>query len=147
MEWAPYCGQSDDLGNIAKGLIGRLPSDLYLLIPNYLPIPDFPSYSRTCRAIASLSHHENVWKARWLALGVERHELATILDQLEAESTRLVAANRESAPPTLTVEELEDDFNLVSSSISTHFGEFPAEPSSSHKFRSPGSPSQGVCVR
>jgi recyclin-1 len=120
-------------------LIGRLPSDLHLLILIYLPIPDFPSYSRICRAAASLSRHEKVWEARWLGLGVDRHDLATVLDQLEAESTRLVAANRESAPPILAVEELEDDFgdfNLVSSGISADFGEFSTAPSSSHTFRS-----------
>lgn len=49
-------------------LIGRLPSDLHLLILSYLPVPDFPAYARCTHATAGLSRSEGIWETRWKAL-------------------------------------------------------------------------------
>jgi recyclin-1 len=52
--------------------IGRLPSELHLLILHFLPIPDIPSYARVNRALSRLSGDERVWERRWrLLIGVE----------------------------------------------------------------------------
>lgn len=91
-------------------LVGRLPADLHLLILTHLPIPDLPSYSRCSRATAALSRDEKAWETRWKSIGVERHGLASVLDDFEAKSRGQAAASRAAAPPTIPVEYIDDDF-------------------------------------
>ncbi|KAF5365282.1 hypothetical protein D9758_005333 [Tetrapyrgos nigripes] len=88
-------------------LVGRLPADLHLLILSYLPIPDFPAYSRCSRAAAALSESEKVWEARWKALDVEKHQLGSVLDDLEQHNREQAGASRSAVPPTISV---DDDF-------------------------------------
>ncbi|KAK7048164.1 exocyst complex component Sec10-domain-containing protein [Favolaschia claudopus] len=94
-------------------LIGRLPSDLHLLILSYLPIPDFPAYARCTHATANLSRSEKIWEARWKALEVEKHKLDGVLDDLEARSRGQLAASRAAAPPTIPVDDEFGDFASV----------------------------------
>ncbi|KAJ7935423.1 exocyst complex component Sec10-domain-containing protein [Mycena leptocephala] len=94
-------------------LIGRLPSDLHLLILSYLPVPDFPAYARCTRATAGLSRSEKIWEARWKALGIETHKLGSVLDDLEARSRGQAAASRAAAPPTIPVDDEFGDFASV----------------------------------
>ncbi|KAK7047579.1 F-box protein: endocytic membrane traffic, recycling ReCYcling 1 [Paramarasmius palmivorus] len=88
-------------------LIGRLPTDVHLLILNHLPIPDFPNYSLTSRAAAALARNDTIWEKRWKELGVEKYGLQTVLDDLESHKKGQVAASRAAAPPTIAV---DDDF-------------------------------------
>ncbi|CAK5284347.1 unnamed protein product [Mycena citricolor] len=97
----------------APPLIGRLPSDLHLLILSFLPVPDFPAYARCTHATASLSRSENIWEARWKALGVDAFKLGTVLDDLEARSQGKAAASRAAAPPTISVDDDFGDFATV----------------------------------
>ncbi|ESK87227.1 f-box protein pof6 [Moniliophthora roreri MCA 2997] len=92
--------------NVPK-LIGRLPTDVHLLILNHLPIPDFPNYSLASRAAAVLTRNDKIWEKRWKALGVEKYGLQTVLDDLDAHKKGQVAASRAAAPPTIAV---DDDF-------------------------------------
>ncbi|KAF8208698.1 exocyst complex component Sec10-domain-containing protein [Mycena galopus ATCC 62051] len=94
-------------------LIGRLPSDLHLLVLSYLPIPDFPAYARCNHATAGLSRSEKIWEARWKGLGIETHNLGSVLDDLEARSRGQVAASRAAAPPTIPVDDDFGDFASV----------------------------------
>ncbi|KAJ6509045.1 exocyst complex component Sec10-domain-containing protein [Mycena sanguinolenta] len=94
-------------------LVGRLPSDLHLLILSYLPIPDFPAYARCTRATANLSRSEKIWEARWKALGIETHKLGSVLDDLEARSRGQAAASKAAAPPTIPVDDEFGDFAAV----------------------------------
>ncbi|KAJ7729685.1 exocyst complex component Sec10-domain-containing protein [Mycena maculata] len=94
-------------------LIGRLPSDLHLLILSYLPVPDFPAYARCTHATAGLSRSETIWEARWKALGVEAHKLGSVLDDLEARSRGQAAASRAAAPPMIPVDDEFGDFASV----------------------------------
>src|ERR1700678_1325276 len=48
--------------------IGRLPSELHLLILHFLPIPDIPSYARLNKTLSRLSGDERVWERRWTLL-------------------------------------------------------------------------------
>jgi len=94
----------------APETIGRLPVDLHLLILANLPIPDLPSYSLCSRKTAALARDERIWESKWKSLGVEKHGLAVVLDDLEARARGQVAAARAAAPPTLTVDNTEDEF-------------------------------------
>ncbi|KAJ7164689.1 exocyst complex component Sec10-domain-containing protein [Mycena crocata] len=94
-------------------LIGRLPSDLHLLILSYLPVPDFPAYARCAHATAGLSRSETIWEARWKALGVETHKLGSVLDDLESRERGQAAASRAAAPPTISVDDEFGDFASV----------------------------------
>ncbi|KIY67488.1 hypothetical protein CYLTODRAFT_422518 [Cylindrobasidium torrendii FP15055 ss-10] len=93
--------------------IGRLPTDLHLIVLSYLPLPDFPAYSRCSKAMNSLAKHDRIWAARWNALGIEENGLGTILDELEAISRGHAAATRAAAPPTLPVDDEFGDFATV----------------------------------
>ncbi|EEB92884.1 hypothetical protein MPER_08538, partial [Moniliophthora perniciosa FA553] len=92
--------------NVPK-LIGRLPTDVHLLILNHLPIPDFPNYSLTSRAAAALTRTDKIWEKRWKVLGVEKYGLSTVLDDLDAHKKGQVGASRAAVPPTIPV---DDDF-------------------------------------
>ncbi|KAJ7644319.1 exocyst complex component Sec10-domain-containing protein [Roridomyces roridus] len=94
-------------------LVGRLPSDLHLLILSYLPVPDFPAYARCNHATAGLSRSESVWEARWKALGIEAYKLGSVLDDLETRSRGQAAASRAAAPPTIAVDDDFGDFASV----------------------------------
>ena len=91
-------------------VIGRLPADLHLLILAYLPIPDVSSYGQCSRRTTTLIRDERVWEPRWKSLGVEKHGLAVVLDDLETRARGQVAAARAAAPPTLAVDNVDDDF-------------------------------------
>ncbi|KAF7297818.1 hypothetical protein MKEN_01405500 [Mycena kentingensis (nom. inval.)] len=108
--------------------IGRLPSDLHLLVLSYLPIPDFPAYSRCNHATSSLSRSEGIWEARWKALGVEQHKLDSVLDSLESRSRGKAAATRAAAPPTIAVDDDFGDFasgdNVLSVPTADEMGDF-----------------------
>lgn len=94
-------------------LVGRLPSDLHLLVLSYLPIPDFCAYSRSSRSTNHLSRHESIWEQRWKALGVDEHSLGTVLEDLDAKSKGKAAASRAAAPPTIAVDDDFGDFATV----------------------------------
>ncbi|KAG7087379.1 hypothetical protein E1B28_013352 [Marasmius oreades] len=88
-------------------LIGKLPTDIHLLILLHLPIPDFPSYIGTCRAAATLIGDEKIWERRWKALKVEKYGLQGVLNDLDARNKIRTGASRAAAPPTIAV---DDDF-------------------------------------
>ncbi|KAJ7714215.1 exocyst complex component Sec10-like protein [Mycena metata] len=94
-------------------LIGRLPSDLHLLILSYLPVPDFPAYARCTHATAGLSRSEGIWEPRWKALGIETYSLGSVLDDLESRSRGQAAASRAAAPPTIPVDDEFGEFASV----------------------------------
>lgn len=48
--------------------IGKLPSELHLLILHFLAIPDIPSYARVNRPLSRLAGDERVWERRWNVL-------------------------------------------------------------------------------
>ncbi|KAF8880774.1 exocyst complex component Sec10-domain-containing protein [Infundibulicybe gibba] len=98
---------------LAPPRVGRLPTDLHILILNHLPIPDFSAYSRCSRSTAALADDESLWRKRWSALGVEKHSLGSVLDELEARSKGQVAASRAAAPPTIIVDDEFGDFASV----------------------------------
>ncbi|SJL10333.1 uncharacterized protein ARMOST_13717 [Armillaria ostoyae] len=98
---------------VGSPLVGRLPTDLHLLILSYVPIPDFSAYSRCSRSTANLARNETVWEKRWKALGVEQHSLSSVLEDLEAKSRGQVAASRAAAPPTIAVDDEFGDFATV----------------------------------
>ncbi|KIK51995.1 hypothetical protein GYMLUDRAFT_78020 [Collybiopsis luxurians FD-317 M1] len=52
--------------------VGKLPSDLHLLILSYLPVPDFPAYARCLHATAALAESEKIWESRWKSLIVDK---------------------------------------------------------------------------
>lgn len=52
--------------------IGRLPSELHLLILHFVAISDIPSYARANRSLSRLAADERVWERRWtILIGVE----------------------------------------------------------------------------
>ncbi|KAI0083794.1 exocyst complex component Sec10-like protein [Irpex rosettiformis] len=91
-------------------LIGRLPVDVHILILTYVAIPDIPAYALTSRALGRLSKDERVWEARWKAFGIDRPHFNAILDELESQAKTQAGARRGQAPPTLAVENADDDF-------------------------------------
>ncbi|KAF7430450.1 F-box protein: endocytic membrane traffic, recycling ReCYcling 1 [Pleurotus ostreatus] len=97
---------------IAQPLVGRLPSDLHLLILAHLAVPDFPAYSRCSHATAALAQDEKIWQARWAALAVDKYALSDVLDELEANSKGKTGAIKSAAPPTL---EVDDEFGEFAS--------------------------------
>ncbi|KAF9265076.1 hypothetical protein L218DRAFT_979323 [Marasmius fiardii PR-910] len=96
--------------NEGPQLIGRLPTDIHLLILLYLPIPDFPNYIVTCRAASRLTGDEKIWERRWKALNVEKYGLQGVLDDLDAQNKKRVGASRAAAPPTISVDDEFGDF-------------------------------------
>lgn len=94
-------------------LIGRLPADLHILVLQFLALPDVPAYSRCSRALSEFALDERVWEAKWQSLGVERHRLAGVLDELEAKSKgkgKASAARAHAVPPTMDGDIADDDF-------------------------------------
>ncbi|KAI0309784.1 exocyst complex component Sec10-domain-containing protein [Amylostereum chailletii] len=91
-------------------LIGRLPSHLHLLILSFLPVPDIPSYSRLCRAVSRLASSEDMWKQRYRRLRIEECGFGDLLDELDAREKGAKGRERESAPPTITVDVADDEF-------------------------------------
>ncbi|KZV93315.1 hypothetical protein EXIGLDRAFT_835839 [Exidia glandulosa HHB12029] len=86
--------------------IGRLPAEVHLIILQHLPVYDIPGYSRICRALGRLTKDDKLWEHRWLALGVEKHKLDGVLDELDDQQKSKPQA---PGPPTLSVVE-DDDF-------------------------------------
>ncbi|KAJ7212280.1 exocyst complex component Sec10-domain-containing protein [Mycena pura] len=111
----------------ALPLIGRLPSDLHLLILSYLPIPDFPAYARCNHATSGLSRSEGIWEARWKALGIETYKLDSVLDGLESRRRGQAAASKAAAPPTIPVDDEFGDFasgDILSAPSLEEMGDF-----------------------
>lgn len=95
---------------IAPSLVGRLPSDLHLLVLSHLPIPDLPAYVRCSHSTAALAQIDSVWESRWKALAIDTHGLAKVLDDLESRFQDQTAASRASVPPTIPVDDEFGDF-------------------------------------
>nr|GAT58766.1 predicted protein [Mycena chlorophos] len=107
--------------------IGRLPSDLHLLILSFLSIPDLPAYARCNHATSSLSRSEGIWEARWKALGVEKYDLDWVLDALESKSRGKAAASRAAAPASIPVDDDFGDFesgDIFSAPSAEEMGDF-----------------------
>ncbi|KIK68229.1 hypothetical protein GYMLUDRAFT_154488 [Collybiopsis luxurians FD-317 M1] len=92
--------------------VGKLPSDLHLLILSYLPVPDFPAYARCSHATAALAESEKIWESRWKSLIVDKG-LTAVLDDLEEHSRERAAESRAAAPPTISVDDDFGDFASV----------------------------------
>ncbi|EIW74027.1 hypothetical protein CONPUDRAFT_140635 [Coniophora puteana RWD-64-598 SS2] len=95
--------------------IGRLPTDLHLLVLSHAAIPDIPAYARVSRACAALTRDESIWEKRWKALGLgtdtDPNGLSHTLDDIERRLQSDARTKNSEPPPTLVVAEaLEDDF-------------------------------------
>ncbi|KAF5323093.1 hypothetical protein D9611_009311 [Ephemerocybe angulata] len=92
--------------------LGRLPLDLHVLVLSHLPVPDIPAYAASSRALSALLRDPDsqIWKAKWTALGVDRHDLGSTLDELERKNNAKSAVSRAAAPPTLAVDDEFGDF-------------------------------------
>ncbi|KAJ7594120.1 exocyst complex component Sec10-domain-containing protein [Mycena floridula] len=106
-------GQTNAPRGPTTSLVGRLPADLHLLILNYLPVPDFPAYSRCSHAAAAVAQSEKIWEVRWKALEIEKHGLDAVVDVLEAKAQGQIQAFRAAAPPTIPVDDEFGDFSSV----------------------------------
>jgi recyclin-1 len=89
-----------------SAFVGPLPAEIHILILAFLPIPSLPSYARASRALYRLSQDERLWERKWNALGVAKHDLSSILDDLEGKN---LLGSTSKGPPMLTVDD-EDDF-------------------------------------
>ncbi|KAL4253675.1 Exocyst complex component Sec10-like protein [Abortiporus biennis] len=96
-------------------LIGRLPVDIHLLILTYLAVPDIPAYSRTVRALGSLSKDERVWEARWNYFTAGMANAESTLDYLEDRMKSMNATRKEQSPPTIAVDSADDEFGEFAS--------------------------------
>lgn len=75
-------------------LVGRLPSNLHLIIVCHLPIPDIAAYSSCCRATRLCAANDSVWEKRWKALGVDSDPLLqNILEHLQRKTNEKPAAS------------------------------------------------------
>ncbi|KAF8059557.1 exocyst complex component Sec10-domain-containing protein [Lyophyllum atratum] len=118
-------------------LIGRLPVDLHQLVLSFLPITDVPAYARSSRALNVLVKEEKFWEARWLSLGVEKYNLGSVLDALEAAQKGQAGVTRAALPPTLSVSnDLDDfgDFAAVDTAAAGEYGDFVGSPPVSLSF-------------
>ncbi|KZT40123.1 hypothetical protein SISSUDRAFT_983859 [Sistotremastrum suecicum HHB10207 ss-3] len=110
-----------------RTLVGRLPDDLHAIILAYIPVPDIPAYSRTCRALSNLVRDGHHWQVRWDSLSIVTLGLGGVLDEIEARQRTLVSASRAAAPATIIVDD-EDDFGDFStgqiSNRDMDFGDF-----------------------
>ncbi|KAF8148471.1 f-box protein pof6 [Crassisporium funariophilum] len=129
-------------------LIGRLPSDLHLLVLSHLPIPDIPAYTRCCRSIAALANDESVWAKRWKALRIDKDpSLQKVLDEMDQKFNEKAVQSRAAAPPTIPVEDEFGDFttaDVFGASPAEEMGDFAAAFSNMQRFSvlaSPKSPS------
>ncbi|KAF7762300.1 hypothetical protein Agabi119p4_8893 [Agaricus bisporus var. burnettii] len=101
------------LQSLPKNIVGCLPSDLHLLVLHHLPIPDIPAYARCSRATAALSHTDSLWRTRWSALAIDKHNLSTVLDDIESFQKGQVAASKAATPATISVDDDFGDFATV----------------------------------
>ena len=106
-----YSSHNNKTLSLPPPLVGRLPSDLHLLILRYLPIPDFSSYSRCSHSTAALAQSDVIWQERYNALSIETYALHAVLDHLERQLSERNAQSRAAAPPTIVVaDNPNDDF-------------------------------------
>ncbi|KXN81993.1 F-box protein pof6 [Leucoagaricus sp. SymC.cos] len=96
-----------------KNLVGRLPSDLHLLILSHLPVHDIPAYACCSHGTSALAFDDSIWQKRWNALFTEKHGFSATLDDIEAHQKGQVAASRAAAPPTIPVDDDFGDFASV----------------------------------
>ncbi|KAF5377856.1 hypothetical protein D9615_006823 [Tricholomella constricta] len=112
----------------APALIGRLPTDLHQLILSFLPISDIPAYARSSRALNALVKDDKFWETRWLALGVEKYSLGSVLDALDGAQKGQLGATRAALPPTLSLSSDLDDFGdfapVVQQDMAGEYGDF-----------------------
>lgn len=90
--------------------IGYLPADLHILILSFLPIPDFPAYTRCSRSTAAISQDEKLWEGRLNALKIDKYRLDAVIDSLEDKSRNQPTAQQAA---TLTVDDDFGDFASV----------------------------------
>jgi recyclin-1 len=98
-------------------LVGRLPQHIHLLIFDFLPVPDYPAYFRTCRAVSRFASSEEIWGPRYQRLRMEESGLASALDGLEARVKGLKENAQALAPPTLAVDDEFGDFTTANSGL------------------------------
>ncbi|PPQ73408.1 hypothetical protein CVT24_008502 [Panaeolus cyanescens] len=104
--------------------VGRLPSDLHLLVLANLPVPDIPAYARSSRALSGFTRDDSVWKERWLSLNIHKEPaLKKLIDELDKKSSQQLAASRAAAPPMINVEDEFGDF-ASAESANDAFGDF-----------------------
>lgn len=109
-------------------LIGRLPADLHIAVLQFLALPDIPAYSRCSRTLSELARDERVWEMKWRCLGVERHRLTGVLDELEAKGKgKASAARAHTVPPTVDGDIADDDFGDFASGSGAGGTEAPQE--------------------
>jgi len=64
--------------------VGRLQTDLHILVLNHLSVPDFPAYARYSRSLSNLSRHGKVREVKRNALRFAKYpHFRALLDQLE----------------------------------------------------------------
>ena len=109
-------------------IIGRLPSDLHLLVVANLTIPDIPAYARCCKATAAFIRDDSTWGKRWKTLLVDGDPvLQKILDDLEQKANERANLSRATAPPTISVDDDFGDFadaNVLSQPPAEEMGDF-----------------------
>ncbi|KAM6501039.1 Exocyst complex component Sec10-like protein [Amanita muscaria] len=71
-----------------NALIGRLPTDLHLLILQHLPLPDVAVYARCSRSTSKIVQNDKIWEARWRPLAVVELALTSLLDDLEVKPSK-----------------------------------------------------------
>lgn len=109
-------------------VVGRLPSDLHLVVVANLTIPDIPAYARCCKATAAFIRDDNTWRQRWKALLVDVDPaFQKILDGLEQKANERLNMSRSTAPPTISVDDDFGDFadaNVLSQPPAEEMGDF-----------------------
>lgn len=104
-------------------LIGRLPSDIHLLILAFTPVYAVPAYARVSRAISRLARDERTWQ--------RRHKCLARVKGAEGVLERLEEAAAVPPPKVATVaaESLDDEFgDFASVSLSALNAPAPVPP-------------------
>ncbi|KAF8652821.1 hypothetical protein AX16_004144 [Volvariella volvacea WC 439] len=112
--------------------VGRLPSDLHLIVLQHLPVPDYSAYARCSHATAALADNEKIWEGKCKVLqvagtgtnvgaggtgnGSGNVGYSAILDQLEARMKTQNAVTKAALPPTIPVSSIDDEFGDFASS-------------------------------
>lgn len=96
-----------------QNLVGRLPSDLHLIILTHLPVCDIPAYARCSHGTSALAYDDSIWQKRWNSLSIDTYGLSATLDDIETHQKGQIAASRAAAPPTIPVDDDFGDFATV----------------------------------
>jgi recyclin-1 len=116
-----------------QAFVGRLPIDIHLLIIEYLPLPDIPSYARCARSTAGFARGENFWEVKYCRLlgDAKAEEFSSLLDSLGPKQDT-------SKPALIAAESLDDEFGeftIASSSTSYAIPSPAIIPTNSHRGR------------